>query len=898
MKKITLLVLLITSFGNAQIVNIPDFDFKDTLINSICVDSDLDGVYDSDADLNDDGEIQLSEAQSVISLNVGSQSIQSISGIESFTNLETLDCSNNFFNSIDLDALVDLRRLNVLGNLLTSLDVSTNTNLEDLDCSFNQITSLDVNFNLNLKNLNCASNTISSLVLSMHPSLETVICDNMYSLNALNVSECPNLISVKSEYCNLNSLNASSCPNLEYIDCFSNSLSALNLDQTPMLKTLNCSSNNLGSLSVQSSVLLEDLDCRFNGISSIDLSQNIALKRLWINGNNLATIDVSENIALEDLSLSSNDDISSIDLTQNINLLKLSSSYTQLSGLDVTQNINLQDLRIPFNEITSLDLSQNPHLQYLYANNNLLSSLDLNQNPNLVSIRAEDNNLLSLFLKNGNQVTSDLSFDGNDELQYICADESDMFIVNLRLNSYGYSNTIVNMYCSFEPGGDFNIITGNISFDVEGNDCDPSNIPQPHFKIDITNGENLEESTFTGTNGNYFFYTQEGSFDISPNVEQSSWFNVSPVSATIPFPEVNNDVITQDFCVSANGVHNDVEVVMLSEVPAQPGFDAIYQIVYKNKGNQMLSGTIDFTFDDAVLDYVTATTVPDVQMENNLSWDYSNLLPFESRVIEFTLNVNSPMETPAINNGDLLDFNVSISPESGDETPLNNSFDYEQIVVGSYDPNDITCLEGDLVNPEHIGEYLHYNINFENTGTAAATFIVVKDEIDNSQLDISTLQVLYTSHEVMTRIVDDAIEFVFDDINLVPEGKGNVVFKIKTNDDLVLGDFVENKADIFFDYNFPIETNVATTVFDILSINEFTENGIVIFPNPSSNIVNVRCESTINAITIYDVQGREIKSQEPNRTDEVVKISELNNGIYFLKVKTERGEGLQKIVKN
>ncbi len=56
------LLLFFTVSSHAQIVNIPDANFKNALVNTNCVDIDGDGIGDIDADTNNDGEIQVSEA--------------------------------------------------------------------------------------------------------------------------------------------------------------------------------------------------------------------------------------------------------------------------------------------------------------------------------------------------------------------------------------------------------------------------------------------------------------------------------------------------------------------------------------------------------------------------------------------------------------------------------------------------------------------------------------------------------------------------------------------------------------------------------------------------------------------------------------------------------------------
>src|SRR5690606_33749868 len=116
------------------------------------------------------------------------------------------------------------------------------------------------------------------------------------------------------------------------------------------------------------------------------------------------------------------------------------------------------------------------------------------------------------------------------------------------------------------------------------------------------------------------------------------------------------------------------------------------------------------------------------QSAGNLSWSYANLLPFETREIIFSLLLNTPTHPDfPLNGGDIVDYTATIGYGAVDETPVNNIFTLNQTLVNSYDPNDITCLEGNTVTPEYIGNFVHYIIRFENNGTANATNVVVRD---------------------------------------------------------------------------------------------------------------------------------------------------------------------------
>ena len=109
MKKIYLFTLLITCFlSQAQTITIPDNALRNALINDNVVDTNNDFIPDSDADLNNNGLIELSEALSVTYLNLyffslsSTQKIQNLEGIQYFENLEWLDIEFNDISNIDI----------------------------------------------------------------------------------------------------------------------------------------------------------------------------------------------------------------------------------------------------------------------------------------------------------------------------------------------------------------------------------------------------------------------------------------------------------------------------------------------------------------------------------------------------------------------------------------------------------------------------------------------------------------------------------------------------------------------------------------------------------------------------------------------------------------------------
>ena len=676
-----------------------------------------------------------------------------------------------------------------------------------------------------------------------------------------------------------------------------NSDGEIQISEALVPTTLNLYNSNISELTgIEAFINLIELDCSYNTLTNVNISQCISLTDFSCNNNAITSLELNQNTELIYLRCQQNQ-LTNLDLSQNVHLNGVECSLNNLTYLNVSQCVDLSWLYCQVNELTDIDLSNNISLSTFYGQLNQFTTVNLNQNTNIASARLSDNPLLTtVFFKNGITSNTLPRVENNVNLSYVCIDEDRVMLMQSYID-FLELDVEINSYCSFTPGESFNTISGLVTFDSSNDGCEASDTINTDIRIDINDGA-IQGSSFINNSGNYTFYTQDGNFTLTPYIENPTWFNFSPTTASVSFANNNNNSVIQDFCITAVGMYSDLEIIILPVVFAQPGFDAEYQLIYRNKGNQSLSGNIDFTFDDNVLDFVSTSILTNTEATGNFTWNYTDLLPFETRTINVVFNVNSPMETSPINIGDILNFTVGINPVSGDETPSDNVYDYNEIVVGSFDPNDKICMEGDIIEPTMIGEYLHYNINFENTGTAAATFVVIKDEIDHTKFDMDTFQIMYGSHPMETRIAGSKVEFIFDNINLGPDEKGNVVFKIKTKNSLIIGDSVTNKAEIFFDYNFPIVTNDAITTFQTLSINEFElDDSIGVFPNPSNDIITIKSNTNISSLEIYDLQGRIVSTRVVDENSSTIDISSLKSGVYFFKIKTELGAKVEKVIK-
>ncbi len=469
---------------------------------------------------------------------------------------------------------------------------------------------------------------------------------------------------------------------------------------------------------------------------------------------------------------------------------------------------------------------------------------------------------------------------------YICVDFDDQQNVNVH-SDFPY---IVGSYCDFTPGA-YNG-SGTIRVDENNEECSSLNPVVPHFSL-ISSQAYVNQIISSDSNGHYNFNFDQDS-DVQVNQFLQNDFFES-IYGMFMFYMSNTTNHVWNICLKPVGIHNDVEVVMVPLNSAVPGFDAQYKIIFRNKGNRTLNGRVSLTYDDLTSNLVQSTPQGAVD-DGSVSWAYENLRPFEEREIVIVFNLNSASAIV----GDTVLYSVSITPTDGDEVASDNNFVLKQSIVSTMNVNNVVCAEGSSVQPERIGDYLHYVVNFENTGNTPVSFVVVKDVIDALQYDINSIQVLNSSHNVYTRISNNNVEFIFENINLEANGgRGNVVFKIKTKSNLVINSSVSQKADIHFDYKFPITTNNAVTTFEVLNTNVLNkENRVKVYPNPAESLLNVDANVAISKVMLYDMQGRLLQTAGDNTLRLKMDVSAREAGLYLLKIFTATETTTERIVKH
>jgi uncharacterized repeat protein (TIGR01451 family) len=523
---------------------------------------------------------------------------------------------------------------------------------------------------------------------------------------------------------------------------------------------------------------------------------------------------------------------------------------------------------------------------------------------------------INLFGLNTDSSSGFISYSGIDSINYdlLLQRFVTLELQNKRLGAFEikYCNPLVRSYLINDLGwtitGDslaedcnHNIVYGNVFLDQNLDGCDANDIKMSNFFVNANNGTPYYSTL--PNNGEYLLTLFEDTYTISL-LNVPDYFTVTPNNTIFNFTDSGN-YEELNLCMTANETIEDLNITIIPVTQARPGFEAAYQLNIQNIGTQTVNNIlVNVNFDNTMQSFVSAVPSPSSTTFNQLLFEITSLQPFGSNIINFTMQTFTP---PTVNSDDVLNFTAIVTPNTNDYTPNDNTFELNQIVVNAYDPNDKQVLQGDEILIEQAGEYLHYLIRFQNTGTASAINVRVEDVLHES-LNWNTLQMVSSSHDFRAEITENnQLAFIFNYINLPHEAadeegsNGFVAYKIKPIDGLTVGDFITgNEASIFFDFNLPIITNaVETEIVDQLNVNEFSLNNLVsIYPNPTNNVLNIKVKDNliVEEVKLINLQGRELLSIKQNL--ENINLSNFSSGIYLIKLKTNLGTIQSKIIKN
>ena len=102
------------------------------------------------------------------------------------------------------------------------------------------------------------------------------------------------------------------------------------------------------------------------------------------------------------------------------------------------------------------------------------------------------------------------------------------------------------------------------------------------------------------------------------------------------------------------------------------------------------------------------------------------------------------------------------------------------------------------------------------------------------------------------------------------------------------------------DINIDNDSHCDSVLFTVTGIDEtmHSEQTIQVFPNPFSTDFAIQSEKEMNSFALYNSLGEKIKEEKLNTKEFQFQSENLSPGIYFIRIESENGLLVKKLIKN
>ena len=169
------------------------------------------------------------------------------------------------------------------------------------------------------------------------------------------------------------------------------------------------------------------------------------------------------------------------------------------------------------------------------------------------------------------------------------------------------------------------------------------------------------------------------------------------------------------------------------------------------------------------------------------------------------------------------------------------------------------------------------------TVPASGSVSIETSEVTGSLVDDTGLAVYSGSCGSLTEVAcdDDGATGYFSKIELTGQNPGDVLYvRVFEYDNNGFGEF-----------------NICAWDPNPQAISENQIAGFKYYPNPVNHTLNLSANDNIEVISIINVMGQEVLHITPNATETKVDMSQLQNGVYFVKAQVNGEVTAFKVVK-
>jgi uncharacterized repeat protein (TIGR01451 family) len=409
----------------------------------------------------------------------------------------------------------------------------------------------------------------------------------------------------------------------------------------------------------------------------------------------------------------------------------------------------------------------------------------------------------------------------------------------------------------------------------------------------VVNNSSTTITGFTGTNGNFTILADTGNYTIS--TQSFGQLTPSVLSQVVEVDSMSEQVF---FPFQLNPDYFELEPVLLPGL-MRAGFSQSSTIMINNYGNAAHNVSVTVQIDTSQT--FENSSPPETSVLDNVITFLIDSIPALSN---YPIHINTyTLPPPTLLPGDSVLWSVSVNAIPSEANSSNNQIQYSLPIVTSYDPNDKTMMKGATftVARANAGEEFHYRIRFQNTGNYPASFIHVRDTLDEG-LNPATLRMLRASHDYSLIINNERfLDWYFPNIELPdsasdPAGsQGEILFSIKPNLPVFNGNLIENTAFIYFDFNPAVITNTSVTKIDDPQKLELIQGESRLFIwHSESQLLRIMNPEKYRVLEIYGLDGKLQFTAKPS--ENIYLDSKITSNLFLLRFIDNEGRSYGKIV--
>ncbi|MBK7244435.1 MAG: T9SS type A sorting domain-containing protein [Saprospiraceae bacterium] len=513
-----------------------------------------------------------------------------------------------------------------------------------------------------------------------------------------------------------------------------------------------------------------------------------------------------------------------------------------------------------------------------------------------VYIRNSENiNLLKVKNILTNQVIDislmELNLTTNENLILERGDNGYLYAAKQNAPLYKYNNKFEN---------ELAILSGNIKID-ENQNCikDLNDVNSINFQFGIK-GNKSNYNVFTKSDGSFKFFVNPDTYSINLNHNSIAW-EACNFPANIQLI-ANNEVKLDNLLVKPREYCADLISSINFQRLRRCFENNRLDLAIRNTGTIQADNVIVEVFMDDYFENLKSSISPKSVTGNKWTFEIPFIKRNEILKIDFTFKISC---TASLNQEHCVKALIDNKQQCQSILPLSDTLRSCEKNIGSFDPNDkMVYVNGfDRSTFQPTDTVLEYLIRFQNSGTDTAFNIVLKDKLDYN-LDWLTFFPVASSHDYSYSLnTHGMLEVKYSNI-MLPDSNinesashGYFRYRIKPKLNLKIGTPINNKADIYFDFNEAVATNtISVKLSEVTKVNDIkgkTNLELVAIPNPFTKSTKIKLpEHLINQslqCTIFGTEGKRIQSFQLSGSEIVIQKNDLRPGVYIVNIRTEVG---------